>query len=136
MSAFVSAFLWTHRPIDPVARAIADRRAWERAIARWSRRERRLSYQRDYVGDWIARRVADGFCSACRARLAPEGRLTCQLCRDAISDARKRLRADRLAAGLCGVCGKRPRVGKTCCAECLAIDAKRAAAYAAKRRGL
>ena len=124
---FAAAFLVTHRPIDPVARAVVSRRAWERAIARWSARERKADYQREYQPEWISRRIADGMCAACRTRMAPPDRATCQPCRDAITARRDRRRADRIAAGLCGACGKHPLASTARCSACLAIDAKRAA---------
>lgn len=132
---FVAAFLVTHPPVD-VARAIASRRAWEDAIRRWAARERRTSYERDYQPEWIARRVAEGRCAACRTRMAPPDRATCQPCRDQITARRDRRRTDRIAAGLCGACGKYPLASKACCTICLATDAARHARRKAHVEGL
>jgi len=131
-----AAFIVAHRPIDPIARAVETRRAWERAIRRWAARERRAAYQRDYTPDWIARRVADGRCAACRTRMAPPDRATCQPCRDAITARRDRRRADRISAGLCGDCGKHPLASTARCTDCLARDAARHARRKAHMEGL
>ena len=136
MTPFVAAFLVTHRPADPVANAVASRRAWERAIRRWAARERKADYQREYQPEWNARRITDGRCAACRTRMAPPDRATCQPCRDEITARRDRRRVDRIAAGLCGDCGKHPLTGKARCRGCLARDAARHAHRKAHTEGL
>jgi len=133
---FTAAFLVTHRPIDDTARAVASRHAWERAIRRWAARERKGDYQREYQPKWNARRITDGRCAACRTRMAPPDRATCQPCRDQITARRDRRRADRIAAGICGDCGKHPLASTARCTHCLARDAVRHARRKAHMEGL
>lgn len=140
-SAFAAAFLVTHRPINDVARAVASRRAWEDAVSEWAAREtrdarERLLCRRDAVARHREQRVTQGMCAACLVTPAPEDRATCQRCRDGINERKRAREAARLAAGMCAACGKRPLASTLRCAPCLAIDAKRSAAYAAKRKGL
>lgn len=132
MTALLRAFATPLRPlrgavrvtrVTPAAelllRAAEDRRAWERDVASWAARERRVSRNAINLAAWRARRVAAGWCGSCGKHRPAQGRSVCEECRDRIARAQVRLHGERMARGLCARCGKGALVTATRCARCV-----------------
>lgn len=139
MSALLRAFTTPLRPlrgavrvtrvspaVESVLCAAEDRRAWERDVAAWAARERRVSRNAINVAAWRARRVAAGWCGSCGTQPRAEGRSVCEGCRDRIDAAQVRLRGARVERGLCARCGEGALLTATRCAGCVERKAVRA----------
>ena len=62
----------------------------------------------------------NGICEKCFTRKARPGRTLCAECAKDHSRKGAKLRAERIARGLCTVCGEPAAPGSTMCAECFA----------------
>lgn len=138
MSALLRAFAAPLRPLRGAVRvtrvtpavesilcAVEDRRAWERDVAAWAARERRVSRNAINAAAWLARRIAAGLCGSCGTQPRAEGRSVCDRCRRRIDAAQVRLRGARVARGLCARCGEGALLTATRCAECVERKAVR-----------
>lgn len=138
MSALLRAFAAPLRPLRGAVRvtrvsaaeeqllcAVEGRRAWERDVAAWAARERRVSRNAINAAAWLARRVAAGMCGSCGTQPHAEGRRLCERCRERIDAAQARLRGGRVARGLCARCGEGALLTATRCAGCVERKAVR-----------
>lgn len=130
MTALLRAFATPLRPLRGAVRvtrvspavesalcAAEDRRAWERDVAGWAARERRLVSNAGCTAAWRAARVAEGLCAMCGRCPRVEGRSVCEGCRVRNTDTQARLYAARVARGLCARCGMAPLLSPTRCAK-------------------
>lgn len=96
---------------------------------------RRRSVEREL--ERRAERAAAGKCLKCESGERRPGSTLCVICSEKGVDRMRDIRTKRLAAGLCGACGKArgPGASKTMCGDCLARMNARCRALQAKKKG-
>lgn len=74
--------------------------------------------EQTYQQRFYAARIAQGLCARC-GKNPLSSKTMCQECLDGHKDLMQQVRDDRVEAGLCPVCGKRPpAAGKAFCEQC------------------